>query len=134
MTMAARKPVRDADPPPLSVRLSAEAIKALDAWLAEQNRGRTTPLTRTDLLRGVLTWAARTKPQWDEGQHVLIVVDEEGRTLLRQPTRHVTSAEITFEEDGRQRRATFAETKVEGGQVVTVFRAVPLHGPRAGRG
>lgn len=47
-------------------KMSKETLKRLDAWLAEQNEGRRGPkLSRNDLIRGVLDWAADERPDWE---------------------------------------------------------------------
>lgn len=51
---------------PTQFRFPPELLSALDAWLADANRTRRGPaLTRTDLVRGVLQWAADTRPDWE---------------------------------------------------------------------
>lgn len=50
----------------LNIRIPAELMAALDAWIGEENKLRSWPkLTRSDLVRGVLEWAARTRPNWE---------------------------------------------------------------------
>lgn len=49
-----------------NLRLPREMLVALDKWQAELNSKRTFPqLTRSDLVRGVLEWATRTRPKWE---------------------------------------------------------------------
>lgn len=123
--MAARKP-EQSDPDrlvPFNFRIPEGLVTALDSWLDEQNKGRqSAPLNRSDLIRGVLAWASKTKPEWEEGQHVLVVVDGDGDVVLRQSVRRIAGSEIMFADDrGNQRTAHFAETRIEGGQVVAIY-------------
>lgn len=47
-------------------KMSRATLGKLDAWLAEQNQGRRGPkLSRNDLMRGVLDWAADERPDWE---------------------------------------------------------------------
>ena len=49
--------------PTISVRLHPGVIDRLDAWVDEVNRQRRDdPTTRPELLRALLTWASRTRP------------------------------------------------------------------------
>jgi hypothetical protein len=49
-------------------RFSAELLADLDAWTAELNEGKPwPPLTRSDLVRDVLMWAVRTRPNFKGG-------------------------------------------------------------------
>jgi hypothetical protein len=68
---------RAAEPPPSppdddamtlsAFKVSRAMIVKLDAWLARQNEGRRGPkLTRNDLIRGVLDWAAEAEPDWEK--------------------------------------------------------------------
>jgi hypothetical protein len=131
MTMPARKP-EPHDPNrlvPFNFRIPEKLVEDLDQWVIEQNRVHVGPhLTRSDVIRGVLTWAVRTKPEWNEGHHVLVIVSHRGEVLQRKPVQNVSSATITFTDSatGIRREANFTESRVEGGQVVTVFTAVPL--------
>ncbi len=53
--------------PIASFRMPKATLLKLDEWLKETNaqrRGR--KLSRNDLIRGVLDWAADTKPNWEE--------------------------------------------------------------------
>jgi len=57
-------------PPPTTVqamfRFPHSLIQALDEYTAELNEGRDWPhLTRTDVVRGVLQWAVKTRPKWE---------------------------------------------------------------------
>lgn len=131
MSMAARKPQQN-DPGqlvPFTFRIPEGLVNDLDAWVSEQNvHRRGAPLTRSDVIRGVLAWASKNKPEWEEGQHVLLIIDHRGQTLLRKPVSSISSTEMTFS-DGvttAQRKATFVGTKIERGQVISVFQAVPL--------
>lgn len=48
-------------------RLPPSLLEALDRYTEKLNKGREWPqLTRTDVVRGVLAWAARTEPNWEE--------------------------------------------------------------------
>lgn len=135
--MPARKP-EPHDPNrlvPFNFRIPEKLVEDLDKWVVEQNRVHVGPhLTRSDVIRGVLTWAVRTKPEWNEGHHVLVIVSHRGEVLQRKPVQHVSSATITFTDSatGLTREANFTETRVEGGQVVTVFTAVPLPSDASG--
>lgn len=47
-------------------KMSRATLAKVDAWLAEQNQGRRGPkLSRNDLMRGVLDWAADERPDWE---------------------------------------------------------------------
>lgn len=51
----------------LNIRASADLLDKLDAWLADLNEGRRLPLTRSDLIRGLLDWGADHRPDWERG-------------------------------------------------------------------
>jgi hypothetical protein len=47
----------------IQFRFPTELIDALDAWTAKLNEGRSWPLlTRSDVVRDALLWAARERP------------------------------------------------------------------------
>ncbi len=53
--------------PIASFRMPKSTLTKLDAWLVDANtqrRGR--KLTRNDLIRGVLEWAADERPEWEQ--------------------------------------------------------------------
>lgn len=50
---------------PISLRLDAPLLASVDAWVSEQNCRRAEPITRTDLLRGIITWAVKNRPAWE---------------------------------------------------------------------
>ncbi len=77
LAVATRKTKDRPAPPPVvdgeetvvisSFRVSRRAIDAFDAWVVEQNVGRRGPkLTRTDMLRALIDWAAEQKPDWEK--------------------------------------------------------------------
>lgn len=105
MTMAVRKP-EPADPNrlvPFTFRIPEGLVSALDEWLEEQNATRRgSSLTRSDLIRGVLTWASETKPAWEPGKFIVELRDKNGRVLVRTRTRESTGSEVVFTIDGRQ--------------------------------
>lgn len=49
----------------LGVRFAPELVEKIDAWLADMNRTRRVPLTRSELVVGVLDWAEETRPDWE---------------------------------------------------------------------
>jgi hypothetical protein len=49
----------------IGVRVRPQVRSALDNWLAELNVGRSAPLKRSDLARGILEWAAEHRPDWE---------------------------------------------------------------------
>ena len=50
-----------------SFRVPADVIERLDAWVAAQNEKRRGPrLTRNDVIRGLIDWAADTRPDWEK--------------------------------------------------------------------
>lgn len=57
-------PLDPALPVQLNVRVSRALETDLDRWTAEINYLQKTKMTRPELLRGVLTWAAKTRPDW----------------------------------------------------------------------
>jgi hypothetical protein len=64
--MAAKRGSRKADGPvQLNLRVPPEMAEALDKWVGEINETRTWPkLTRTDVLRELLKWGLRERPDW----------------------------------------------------------------------
>jgi hypothetical protein len=49
-----------------NLRLPPALIEHLDSWVEELNQGRSWPkMTRSDLIRGVLAWAAKERPDWE---------------------------------------------------------------------
>lgn len=48
-----------------NVRLDPDLKAKLDAWLKDLNRGRRMPLKRSELVRGVLDWAADHRPDFE---------------------------------------------------------------------
>lgn len=48
-----------------NVRLESALLERLDAWLEALNAGRRIKLQRSDLVRGVLDWAAETRPAFE---------------------------------------------------------------------
>lgn len=51
---------------PFNFRIPAGLVDAFDEWLQERNRSKPLAhITRSDLIRGVLEWAARTRPDWE---------------------------------------------------------------------
>lgn len=95
---------------PFAFRIRAGLVEELDEWVAEQNRGRTTELTRSDVIRGVLTWAARMRPEWDTPKQILIVLDGvTGAVLLRQQVDAVGGVlKFKHPETGQEQEAYFA--------------------------
>lgn len=131
MTMAARKHQHGAPDKlvPFTFRIPEGLVSDLDTWVSEQNaRRHGAALTRSDVIRGVLAWASKNKPEWEEGRHVLVVVDRRNRVLVRQTVNSISGTEITFSDGSAvgDRIATFVETKVDGDQVISVFRAKPI--------
>lgn len=119
MTMAVRKP-EPADPNrlvPFTFRIPEGLVSALDEWLEEQNATRRgSSLTRSDLIRGVLTWASETKPAWEPGKFIIELRDATGRTIARRRVRESTGGEVIFPVDGRQLTGVLErlETSPEG--------------------
>ncbi len=53
--------------PLASFRVSRSTLAKLDAWVEEQNaRRRGRKLTRNEVIRGLLDWAADEKPDWEK--------------------------------------------------------------------
>lgn len=50
----------------LAVRYPDGLIEKLDAWLRRLNQTRRVPLTRSELVVGVLDWAAEAEPAWEQ--------------------------------------------------------------------
>lgn len=49
-----------------NLRLPPALLEQLDAWVEQLNETRSWPkVTRSDLIRGVLTWAAQERPDWE---------------------------------------------------------------------
>ncbi len=47
-------------------RFSPALIETLDAYTAQLNEGRDWPhLTRADVVRGILQWVIKTRPNWE---------------------------------------------------------------------
>lgn len=62
--MAAKKPDPKA-PVQLNLRVPPEMAEALDGWVGQINERRTWPrVTRTDVLRGLLEWGLKERPDW----------------------------------------------------------------------
>lgn len=50
-------------------RMPQSLLDSLQAYTDELNGNRTWPrLTRSDVVRGVLEWAARTRPNWEDAR------------------------------------------------------------------
>lgn len=50
-------------------RFPRSLIEALDKYTEELNEGREWPiLTRTDVVRGLIKWAAKHKPDWEHDE------------------------------------------------------------------
>lgn len=65
-TTTAPKPEPKPGLVPAQFRFPPELLTELDRWTEDMNAERTWPkLTRTDLVRGVLAWAAKTRPKWE---------------------------------------------------------------------
>lgn len=98
---------READPArlvPFNFRIPEWLVAALDTWVADENGGDNAPINRSDLIRGVLSWAAENRPEWrPQGRFVLELQDGRGRTLARRRTNERTGAEATFIVDGKTR-------------------------------
>lgn len=69
--MATKKPSKKPSEPEtvqLNLRVPSDLIQAIDAWVFEENQAVTWPkMTRSDLIRGVMEWAARERPDWKGG-------------------------------------------------------------------
>lgn len=69
MSMAAKKqpvPQEEDQLVPFNFRIPKSLVDRLDVWVEEQNQGRSWPkLTRSALIRGVLDWAERERPDWE---------------------------------------------------------------------
>lgn len=50
---------------PFQSRVSADLIEKIDEWLAVLNAKRVDKLTRSDLVRVLLSWGAYTRPDFD---------------------------------------------------------------------
>ena len=64
-TKTPAKPEPGAQKEQFNVRLDPALRAKLDAWLSDLNKGRRLPLKRSDLVRGVLDWAAENKPDFE---------------------------------------------------------------------
>lgn len=69
-SMSAKKPPPDRAAMPgatqLNIRASDDLIAKLDMWLGKLNKDRRLPLSRSELIRGVLDWAAEAHPNWEK--------------------------------------------------------------------
>jgi hypothetical protein len=109
---------------PFTFRIYSELIEQLDTWVAEQNVGRAKPLTRSDVIRGVLQWAVRTKPRWEEGPLVIVVQDTSGAVLHRDGGPEKAEPTYTFQDAaGRWRSATLVGVTRDGHQLVATYLA-----------
>jgi hypothetical protein len=51
---------------PLNFKAPRWLVDALEKWVVEMNaKPRGTPIGRADLIRGVLAWAVKAKPDWE---------------------------------------------------------------------
>lgn len=66
---------------PFTFRIPSELVEEFDRWVAAQNKGRKVKLTRSDVIRGVLQWAARNTPNWEERTARVVVEDAQGKVL-----------------------------------------------------
>lgn len=48
-----------------NIRIEDDIIEGLDAWVDDLNEGRTVPLDRSKLIRGVLRWATQSRPDFE---------------------------------------------------------------------
>lgn len=61
-----KTPAADAGLVQTNLRLPPTLLEQLDVWVEELNQTRTWPrVTRSDLIRGVLIWAAKERPDWE---------------------------------------------------------------------
>lgn len=131
MTMAARK--HDPGDPsrlvPFNFRIPESLVSALDEWLGKQNAQRSgEPLTRSDLIRGVLTWAVENEPEWEQGNIVLELHNGRGEVVARKRVRHNASSEAIFEVGGQPRRGIFQQMQPRGGEFVVIYSEPPPQG------
>lgn len=47
---------------PLNIRFGTQILSDIDTWLEELNKKRLRPMTRVDLVRSTMAWAAKNKP------------------------------------------------------------------------
>lgn len=65
--MAPPKSTQEDDLVPFNFRIRRALLDELDKWAEELNKGRRGPkITRSDLVRGVLDWAAENRPDWEQ--------------------------------------------------------------------
>lgn len=125
MAMAARKH----DPNqlvPFNFRIPESLVAALDEWLGKQNaQRRSDPLTRSDLIRGVLTWAVENEPEWEQGNIILELHDPHGNVLARRRARGSASSLESFTIQGQMRRGAFQRMQPRGGEFVVVYGEPP---------
>jgi hypothetical protein len=51
---------------PFTFRIPRSLVGDLDAWVEELNRVKRWPkVTRSDLIRGLLAWCVRERPDWE---------------------------------------------------------------------
>jgi hypothetical protein len=64
-----KRPTQDPDELiPMNFRAPRWLSEALDEWTGEMNETSRWPkMKRPDLIRGVLEWAVKTKPDWEKG-------------------------------------------------------------------
>lgn len=63
--MATKKTAKRPATEVVNVRLPTEVVDRLDVWLTDLNAKRRVPLSRSDLIRGVLDHAAEKRPDWE---------------------------------------------------------------------
>lgn len=123
--MAARKLPRDGEPNPISIRLPSEILDGLDAWLADLNNNRPSNLVRTDLIRGVLAWAIKNRPEWEESRF-RVELWKDGRLIASQGVLHPPGGMATFYFDGGGPVVGhLKETMFEDERLVLVYDTTP---------
>lgn len=128
--MAARKLPRDGEPNPISVRLSSEVLDGLDTWLTELNRGKVSPLARTDLIRGVLAWAIKARPEWEEGKFLLELQDGNGNVIATRGVRTGPGSPVDFSfDDGNTVAGYLQTTRFDGERVIMTYSTEQPHRP-----
>lgn len=52
---------------PFTFRIPERLVDELDAWVEELNRVKRWPkVTRSDLIRGLLAWCVKERPDWEQ--------------------------------------------------------------------
>lgn len=48
----------------INLKIPEDLLASVDAWVEEVNDGRWPKLTRSDVIRSLLAWGVRERPEW----------------------------------------------------------------------